>query len=213
MALPWESGTVSTPGGDSYGVGTLSKLGVLTVAGALADGTAYSASAPVSQYNQWPFYLYAAAGKDSVLGWVSVVTNSSETNLSGTNMSWCKAAGKGPLYAAGFTNALPLIGSPWRAPAAKSPALALANPAVILSGGGLPETLTNDVALQNHLTYAATNLSLSINSTSGRFSGWFERPGAKQKITISGVVLTNEGVARGFFPGANESGAVLLQGQ
>ena len=212
MALPWESGTVNTSGGDSYGAGTLGKLGVLTIAGTLADGTAFNASAPVSQYNQWPFHFFSASGKDSVLGWVSVVTNSSETNLTGTNVSWFKAAGKGPLYPAGFTNALPLIGSPWR-PAKNSPPLTLANPVVIISGGGLTEALTNYVSLQNYLTYTNNGLSLSISPSSGRFTGWFLDSGASLKQTMSGVVLTNEGVARGFFSGTNVSGAVLLQNQ
>jgi hypothetical protein len=94
MVLPWGTG-----GGDSYAAGSVSKLGVLTMAGALADGSTFSASAPVSQNGQWPFYAYSAAGKDVVLGWVTV-----SNGLAGTNITWSKAAGKGPLYAAGFTN-------------------------------------------------------------------------------------------------------------
>jgi len=77
----------------------------------------------------------------------------------------------------------------------------------------LAGTQIYDVKLQNYLTYAATNLSLSVNSTSGKFSGWFYSPGTKKKVTMTGVVLTNEGVARGYFSGTNASGAVLLQGQ
>jgi hypothetical protein len=202
MFLAWESG------GDGYGAGTVSKQGVLTLAGALADGVSFSASAPVSQDGQWPFYAYAAAGKDSVLGWVSV-----GNGLTGTNVTWSKPSGKGPLYVAGFTNALQLAGSPWQPPARKSSALILANPVVTLSNGGLPEPLTTGVALQNYLSYTATNLTLNINASSGSFSGWFESPGSKRRQTVSGVVLQNTGSARGFFQGANESGAVLLQDQ
>jgi hypothetical protein len=203
MVLPWGSA-----GGDSYGAGTVNKLGVLTIAGALADGAFFSASAPVSQGGQWPFYAYAAAGKDSVLGWVSV-----SNGLAATNVTWSKAAGKGPLYAAGFTNVLGLVGSPWEAPVKKSSALSLTNPVVTLSGAGLSEPLTNNVALQNYLTYAATNLSLSINASTGSFSGWFDSPGTKKKQTVSGVVMQNSGSACGFFLGTNESGTFLLQDQ
>jgi hypothetical protein len=202
MVLPWNAG------GDSYGAGAVSKLGVLTIAGTLADGATFTQSAPVSQDGQWPFYVYAAVGKDSILGWVSV-----SNGLSATNVTWSKAAGKGPLYGAGFTNSFQLTGSPWLAPARKEPALSLHSPAVMISGGGLPESLTIDTALENYLTYAATNLSLSINAASGKFSGWFDNPDTGKRNTISGVVLQNAGSACGFFQGTNESGAVLLQGQ
>jgi hypothetical protein len=208
MVLPWETGTVGTPGGESYGVVTINQQGVLSVAGTLADGATFSASAPVSQGGQWPFYAYAPSGKDSVLGWVTV-----GNGLSGTNVNWSKAAGTGSLYGAGFSNVLQLVGSPWQAPSKQSAALTLTNPVVILSGGNLPGPLTNSVALQNLLNYAGANLTLSIRPSNGSFSGSFNSPVTGGKQAISGVVLQNEGRALGLFPGTNESGAVLLEGQ
>jgi hypothetical protein len=162
----------------------------------------------VSQSGLWPFYVYAASGKDTVLGWVSV-----GNGLSGTNISWTKAPGKSSLYAGGFNNALQLEGSIWEAPAKGAPALILANPAVVLSGGNLPEPLTGPVTLQDFLTYAGTGLTLSIHPANGTFSGWFTSPGAADRQSISGVVLQNESRARGFFPGTSASGSVLLEGQ
>jgi len=208
FVLPWQSGIVGAPGGDSYAVGTINKQGVLSMAGALADGATFSASAPVSQGGLWPFYVYAASGKDTVLGWVSV-----GNGLSGTNISWSKLAGKAALYQAGFNNTLAVEGSRWLAPAAKSSALTLTDPSVVLSGGNLPEPLVGSVTLQNFLTYSGTGLSLSIRPSNGSFSGWFTSPGASSKQTISGVVLQNQGLARGFFSGTNTSGSVLLEGQ
>jgi hypothetical protein len=208
MVLPWATGTVAAPGGDSYGVGTVNTKGVLSMAGELADGATFSVAAPVSQGGQWPFYVYAAPGKDAVLGWVTV-----SNGLSGTNVNWSKAAGKGPLYQAGFGNVLQLVGSPWQAPAKESAALTLANPAVTLSGGGLTEPLTDPVDLQDFLTYAGDNLTLSIRPSNGSFSGWFISPAGGGRHTISGVVLQNEGRALGLFPGSNGSGTVLLEGQ
>ncbi len=208
MALPWATGTVVTPGGDSYGAGAVSKLGVLTMAGALSDGATFSASAPVSQDGQWPFYFYTAARKDTVLGWVAVTNG-----LTGTNISWSKLAGTGSLYPDGFTNLLQLTGSAWHAPAKNSPALTLFNPFVTLSGGDLSATVTDFVTLPNHLTYAATNLTLSVSAANGTFGGSFINPDTRRKQTILGVVLQNEDDARGFFLGTDQSGAVLLQGQ
>jgi hypothetical protein len=210
MSLPWYTGTDTNDiAGDSYGAGTISKLGVLTLAGVLSDGTAFSASAPVTQNGLWPFYAYSAAGKDYVLGWVTV-----SNGLSGTNISWNKLAGRGPLYPGGFANDLQLVGSPWQAPPKGSAPLSVAFPAVVLSGGNLPETLTFSVQLKNSLTYAATNVNLSIKSSSGVFTGWFDDPfNGGKKVTISGVVLTDESSARGFFLSTDESGAVLLENQ
>ena len=193
---------------EAYAAGTVNKQGVLTMAGALADGVSFSASAPVSRDGQWPFYAYSGAGKDSVLGWVSV-----GNGLAGTNVTWSKAVSNGSLYGAGLTNVLQLEGSPWQKPARTSSALTLADPVVTLTGGGLGEPLTVEVALQNHLTYTATGLSLSINPLSGSFSGWFISPGTGRRQTVSGVVLQNAGSARGFFEGADESGTVQLQDQ
>jgi hypothetical protein len=209
MSLPWETGIdTNDMAGDSFGAGAVSKLGVLTLAGALADGTTFSASAPVSQNGYWPFYAYAAAGKDSVLGWVTV-----SNGLSGTNISWSKAAGKRAHYPDGFTNLLPLTGSSWQAPKKGAAALNLTDPIVVLSGGVLStNTLSIPVKLESLLTFGATNLNLTVKSASGVFSGWFDSPGTRKKVTFSGVVLTDEGIARGFFPGTNESGAVLLEG-
>jgi len=204
MVLPW----VGAGGGDSYGAGTVNGQGVLTLAGTLADGVAFRSSAPVSQNGQWPFYAYAPAGKDTLLGWVTV-----SNGLAAANITWSKLSSHGHLYSGGFTNPLPLIGSTWHAPPRKSSALTLTDPGVTLSGGGLLDLVTVDVSLQNYLTYIAPNLSLSINESSGTFSGWFDNPGTGRRQTVSGVVLQNRNQAQGFFQGTNESGEVLLLGQ
>jgi hypothetical protein len=197
MSLPWDTGTLTNvAGGDSYGTATVSAEGVLTVVGALADGSAFSASAPVATNGAWPFYTYAAAGKDTVLGWVNVAP----AGLSGTNITWSKAAVASPLYKAGFTNTMQLIGSPWTKPAPGSTALNLSYSAVFVVGGDSSQS------------YASTNLSLSVQPSTGLFSGWFEEPNGRRE-SMGGVVLQDESRARGFFLGTNYSGAVLLESQ
>jgi hypothetical protein len=203
MSLPW--GNNPGFGGDGFGVGTVSPQGVLTVAGTLADGITFSASAPVSQYSQWPFYAYLPEGRDTIFGWVSLLDG-----LSGSNVLWYKAPAKG-LYATGLTNVIQLTGSPWQAPAENTPALDLAAPVVILTGGNLAQSLTNAVSLENNLAFAATNLTLNIKPSSGSFSGWFVDPATGRRDTISGVVLQNRNGAQGLFLGTNASGAVLLE--
>jgi hypothetical protein len=194
------SGTSSI--GDSFGVLTVSKLGVASVAGSLADGTGFSHTAPVSA-GQWPFYAYAASARDTVLGWVDF----SAADLSATNVMWSKAPNSTRYYAAGFDSVLQLIGSPYVAPPKNSPALSLVDPVVTLTGGNLSGDVTDPVTLQRNLGFASGQLTLTITNATGAFSG---KIGHGQ--TMSGVVLQNQNVARGFFLGTNESGAVLLQG-
>ena len=88
MALPGGSGM-----GDSFGAVSVSKLGIVSVTGSLADGTGYSQSAPVSRNGQWPFYAYVPSGKDTVFGWVDVTS----AGPASTNMIWIKAPNVWPV--------------------------------------------------------------------------------------------------------------------
>ncbi|HEY3863684.1 MAG TPA: hypothetical protein VGO59_17550 [Verrucomicrobiae bacterium] len=216
MSLPWDAGTDTTnAGGDSFGAGSVSKLGVLTLTGQLADGATFTTAAPVNQYGQWPLYIYSATKKDSVLGWVTVsnVFGGSDNGLSGTNISWVKPPFTGSLYPNGFNNILQLTGSTWVAPARGADALPLSGPAIMLSGGDLSAPLTIPVKIQGVTGFTATNATLTINAAIGAFTGSFTNPDTHKRVTMRGVVLQNANSARGFFLGADESGAVLLGGQ
>jgi hypothetical protein len=197
MVIPGTTGI-----GDSFGVVTVSQSGVLSVAGSLADGTAYSQSAPLSKSGEWPFYAYAVSGKDTIFGWVDVGAGGPAAD----NVTWIKAPDSGRYYGAGFGSVFQLIGSPYVAPPKNSPALSR-DLALTLSGGNLSQDMTSAVTLQKNLSYASGAVTLSITNSTGAFSGKFG-PGQ----TMSGVVLQNQDSARGFFLGTNESGAVLLQG-
>jgi hypothetical protein len=189
--------------GDSFGVVNVSPLGVVSVTGSLADGVTYNQSAPVSKSGQWPFYAYAASGKDTVLGWINFAGGS----LSAANVAWIKAPNASHYYPGGFNDILQLIGSPYVAPTKNSPVLSLLNASVTLSGGNLANDINSPVSLQKNLGYGAGSTIINFTAATGAFSGKF---GAKQ--TMSGVVLQNQDNARGFFLGTTESGAVLLQG-
>ncbi len=221
------SGTNSVPGGDSYGCLTVSKLGILSVAGKLADGNVFSQSVPISQDGLWPFYTYVAGGGDFLLGWIAFQNSDSgwiafqssdlrPITMGQTNLLWSKvSSSKDRYYPAGFTNILNLAGSPYSIPGRNSSGLSLTDPVVILSGGGLV-AVTNPVVYNGKLKYSTNNLTLSINATVGSFTGRFQDPGDGPSIKLDGVVLQNQdgGGGFGFFLGTNgESGAVLLQSQ
>ena len=195
--------TGATGAGDSFGVVSVNPLGVVTVAGSLADGVAFSQSGPVSKMGQWPFYAYKASGKDTVKGWI----NLSGGSLSGASVAWLKSPNAGHYYPGGFNDILQLIGSRYVAPTKNAPVLSLLNASVTLSGGGLASDVNTPVSLQRNLGYGAGSVTMSFNAATGAFSGKY---GSRQ--TLSGVVLQNQDSARGFFLGTTESGAVLLQG-
>jgi len=219
------SNSVSLPGGDSYGLISVSKMGVLSVAGKLADGFAFSQSVPISQDGHWPFYTYVPGGKDFLMGWVYFQQNTLNTTrqftISGNNIFWNKDPfSKDLFYPAGFaSNTFDLVGYPYLNPG-RVEGFVLPDPTnamVILTNGGL--SFSNiPVAYNGKLMYSSENLTLSINPTVGSFTGRFENPGGGPAIKLSGVAVQSpaddgafEG-AFGFFLGIDgQSGAVILQ--
>jgi hypothetical protein len=93
--------------------------------------------------------------------------------------------------------------------------LKLASSSITLSGGDLSVPLTDPVTLSGKgkkYESADGSLTLTINQTTGLFSGDYEAAGSKARTPLAGVVLQDQSVARGFFLGTNQSGTVLLQG-
>jgi hypothetical protein len=201
VIIPGDTNTM----GDSYGVVKVSKLGAVSVTGTLADGMAFNQATSVSTNGQLPFYAYAPGGKDTVMGWVDF---NADGELSGNYILWSKAPTKGRYYGSGFESVHQIIGSVYEAPAKNAPVLDLVNPYIFLSGGGLLDTVTPAVPSKNNLSYVSGGITLTINPSTGVFSGKI----GLGKPAVSGVVLQKQNSARGFFLGTSESGDVLLQG-
>lgn len=209
------SETNEVPTGDSYGSLIVSQEGVLSVAGELADGNAFNQTAPVSTNGNWPFYAYVAKGNDILLGWLTFQEDEfGSIVLQETNLFWSKGVSSSGYYADGFMNFLGVDSSPYSIPGKNSSGLSLLNPVVILSGGGLSESLTNSLASSGGLIYSSTNLTLSIDPAVGTFTGQLKNSEQGVSLKLKGVVLQNPDNAAGFFLGTNGvSGAVLLQNQ
>jgi hypothetical protein len=221
-------GASNAPAGDGYGCLTVSKLGVLSAGGKLADGRTFSQSAPLSAGGQWPFYAYAGGGKDVVLGWISFQSSYSSwiafvnsgmqtVTIGQTNILWSKARSSEGFYNAGFSSTnFVVTGSPYSIPGNNSSGLNLISPEIVLSGGGLASAQAIPVTYNGRLKYASRTASVTINPTLGTFSGTAKDVEPGHAVGLKGVVLQNQagGGGFGFFLGTNdESGAVLLQGQ
>jgi len=133
--------------------------------------------------------------QDSVLGWVSV-----GNGLSGHQCQLEQSARPGTPLRGRLQQCSPIGGVALADACKDSAALTLTNPAVILSGGNLPEPLTNAVTLQNFLTYAGTNLTLSVPCSNGSLSGWFHQPGGRQADRRFGRCFAERWSRARFFP-------------
>src|SRR5208337_4697027 len=202
------------PQGNSYGAVEVQPSGLLTLRGALADGTALNVGGNVLAGGQWPLYVPLYRNKGLLLGWLSFDANQTP-GLSGT-LSWIKpATPSSKAYPAGFTNqALAAVGSSYT-PASASLS-ALTNSAAVFAGGSLSGPFTNSVATSSKtgrgrsVENAASQLALSLTPETGIISGYATVPGTKQTIPFHGVLLQNANTAYGYFLEDNQSGSVVL---
>jgi hypothetical protein len=202
------------PEGDSHGTATVDAKGTISLKGDLAEKLKVTQKVPLSKNGHWPLHVSLYSGKGLLLGWINF-TDEASSDFSG-DVTWIKPPlPRAKHHAAGFTHTNLLVGSRYTAPTgALDRIVAITNGNVILSGGNLPQTLTNMVTLG--LSNTVTNegplpLSLKFKLPSGQMSGSFTPPGASRAVTFSGVVLEKAGFASGYFLGTNASGRVRLQ--
>jgi hypothetical protein len=87
---------------------------------------------------------------------------------------------------------------------------------MILAGGDLPFTITNQVTMapsfnQIIFTSATNRVTLTIDPTTGGVSGSFRNPSDPAKpIKFGGVLESGHGNATGYFPGTSQSGAFTI---
>jgi hypothetical protein len=112
----------SSPGGDGYALITNSAgtaknpaSASAKITGALADGTAFNQSVPVSRTGFVPLYANLYSGKGLLLGWI----NLDLTNAAASSLTWIYPGRATGTYKNGFTNTLPtnqIRLSPWTNP-------------------------------------------------------------------------------------------------
>ncbi len=196
------------PAGDSYGTPFINRLGTLVSAIHLADGVTLSPVVAVSKDGNWPLFM-SVFGREMVIGWAHI---DGSGVMSGT-VNWIKNPSTFGNYRAGFTNAVSLIGSIWVAPKNRTSGLNLTTPIITLSGGNLVTDLAPVITFNaNNFTFSSTNprLSLKLSPNTGLINGQFTDPTSSRVRQLNGVMLQNQNNARGFFSGADQSGAVRL---
>jgi len=211
VVIPGDDTQADTePGGFSYGTVTVDAGGRVSLKAALADGTKLTQGTTLSQGGHWPLYVPLYSGKGSVLSWV-VFAESYEASFTGT-FNWTKPTNTaGKIYPDGFAIQHELTGSSYSAPTNTADGvLDFSLGKVRFTAGNLAEDFANDVSLvQNKVTNLGTNkLSLSVNLSSGLFTGSVTTPDGSQNFPFKGAIHQKQNQGWGFFLGTNQSGLV-----
>jgi hypothetical protein len=205
-----------SPGGDGYGAVSISTAGMVTWSGVLADDTSVApASVGISKYGQWPLYIPLYGKLGSLSGWITL--NLANAGTFAGEANWFRVGADGKLYPGGFTNALAIVGSSYKAGTSKIPVLDATNLVLTLSGGGLGGAiLTNALTLYDTGVFKTNSgniskLTLSVAPGTGVISGSLLDPQTRLTVTIKGIVLQQpDSNAFGFFLGTNATGSFFL---
>ena len=207
MVIPGNTNTSVEPNGNGFGAVTVSKLGAVTFAGTLGDGTAASAASIVSGEGTWPFYVPLYGGKGFILGWL----NFTNVGTIGGQTGWFKLAQPtAKFYPDGFTTAAQVAGSTYQYTNGL-PQLGFSTGLLSLESGGLSDVITNSVALG--LTFHVTgsnSVNMTFNNSSGLFKTSVTDPSTGKPVVVKGVVLQNQDYGAGLFVNQNETGNALL---
>jgi len=210
LLIPGFEDGVGHPGGDSFGTVSVTTAGSVTLAGTLADGTKLSQKANVLANGQWPFYVSLYGGNGSILGWLTLDRNASNS-ISGM-VDWFKLSqAGGKLYPGGFTNGTEAVGSVY-AFTSGVPVLNLPAGQIWLANGNLASSFTNGIAIDSASKVTSTNslVKVTITTATGLFKGTVPNPAGGKPISVNGVVLQNQNFGGGFFTGTTQTGRVFI---
>ena len=206
------------PGGDGYGVLTVSADGAATLSAALADGTAFSRGGWIAADGGFAFYtpLYAGGGE---LSGLLAFGNQPDSDLAGS-LTWIKPRTTGAArFRAAFTTTIATVGARYAPPAAGQPALAVsagnANARLTFGAGNFAADIIQPahLATNNVLTIASPSLAAltaTIDPASGMFLGAFRHPVTGIATRFRGVILQKRKAGAGFFLGQSQSGFATL---
>jgi hypothetical protein len=204
-----DSDNTETPQGDSYATIKL-KANKAQVNGVLADGQKFTDSAGVSQDGWLPVYAAVNGGQGQILGWLNF-TNGINEDINGWINWWKQAIPGAKFYPQQFDLQITTVtGSAYDLSA--SPVLNFSH--VILTGGNLAASITNDVSVtpNNKVTNnGGNNLSISLVPGTGLFKGSFTDPNTGKSESFNGAVLQKQNQGGGFFLGTSLSGDISLQ--
>jgi hypothetical protein len=216
MAMPGANGSANAPAGASLFSLSLSNTGFASLDANMADSAAASQVSQISLYGLYPLYLplYSNGVGGSVVGWLTFTGVSSNAVSTNSILTWFNEAGTTVLYPAGFTNQAAPMASLYSSNL--SQLLSFSSGSVILSGGNLPDSITNAVTITNNIIsvdLSATNsLSLTIDRFTGEISGSFVDQNGNTNVIDSVILQNTTNGCPGYFLGTNQVGSFILIG-
>lgn len=212
FAIPGSDDPAVAPAGFGYGWITSDVSGNLTMGGVLGDGSAFSRSTTVARQGQWPFFASVNSAAGIIIGWMTF-TNDVGTDLQGT-LSWHRnAQTTAKLYPAGFDlPAVEMLGSAY-VYSNGLPLLNSTNGQLFLTGGNLPQSVTNAYTLTGTKITGPNLLSLTATNVNGLFRGTVTNSSSRNPVTVSGALLQKQNAGYGYFSGTNQTGSVFLKSE
>jgi hypothetical protein len=206
------------PQGYSYGTASVSATGRASLPIMyLADGTQATFAGDLDENGYLPLYVHydtKKSGSGTVIGWVLFTNAIPTTNYT---VSWFKDA---DTRSASFTNGFSLTGrtiwlAPFKAPGKNTNALDLTNVDVTLQNADLPTPVNYGIPVNGKGVSTNTdNVKLTINNTTGLFTGSFVDPVTSDTDRIQGAVLESMQNGFGYFLTVGDtnilSGSVVL---
>ncbi len=232
VLLPSQPGWgVSEPGGDGWGRLSISKAGVVKLAGRLGDGVAVTETAYLSAGGEFHLYreLYRSKPEKGRIGGRVVFGEHEDISDFHGELDWKKFNdGREKLYPAGFQVGVNLIGSlftpaPKGARVLTDSDLAASGTATLsLFGPNLPPVANNEYEIERTVNWLPNNKliygvkgsemlkSASINPKTGLLKGTFTNPVTKLTVKFTGIVFQKQQLAAGHFVLNFGSGALRL---
>ena len=219
---PADSATV--PAGDGAGSVIVDARGLTTVAATLGDGTGFSQGSLVSRSGDWPVFTTLQGGRGVLFGWATFTTNPQPYAVTADHLTWLKApttAMGDNFYRDGFKRDLALLGARYVAPAPGLNVVGWSNGIVLIDGGNLTVTLSNQVAIANNRVTVLSNsnrVSLTIAPPTGLVTGTFKHPAIGPVVSLKGVVVqlppgSGGAFVGSWFRGTNKTGFLQLKSQ
>lgn len=213
------------PHGAGYATVTVSPLGVVSIAGKLADGTSLSGASIYGAAAEVPWFAMVNANRGSVLGIPLCDMNGARGEIDWLhNLEPAKSSVR--TYAGGFgVHSLEVSGGRYQKPSIGQHIMAALAPPPSLaylefSGEPLASAYTQSFTFNTNQTVTVPgagtgnpkSLRLQFNATTGQYSGTFIENGLTG--TYGGILLPSIGEGRGYFllPASNSAGSPVLSG-
>ncbi|MBI5383136.1 MAG: hypothetical protein HZA90_00460, partial [Verrucomicrobia bacterium] len=205
---------VEAPPGDGVGAVTVSASGAIQLTGTLADGTAITQSSAVGTNGWWPLYVSLYGGKGLVIGWLFL-----KADAPLATPFWLKPVTPGAAYYPnGFATHRRAQAMRYLAPTAGQSAVNWTYGELKVDNGNLAEELIGYLAVTNNRVTvwggSLSNLTVTLNSANGQFSGSFTHPVTRTLKQFQGTLMQYAGFFTngwGWFLGTNEGGGVHLE--